>query len=440
LRFPITALYKPDMSPKQPSNARSLALRALREVDQGAFASESIDGTLKKHWLPDAERSLFTQLVYGVLRERGFLDLVLSRYISKAKTPPALIDLLRLAAYQCLSLDKVPDYAAVNEAVELAKAKYGPGASRLANAVLRSLLREKEEVIDKLSGARRSSYPDWMLRRWRRRYSEAQIESLFDYFSAPAPVWARVNLTKASTEDFIREAALSTETPSPEPMLDLTPCERSQWLEWMNAGSISIQDRHSYQVAAALKPMKGEKILDACAGHGGKSSALAEAAPEIDLYVHDPSEERIRALAGNFARLGLRPPRFLKNLDAAVAQSLIFDAILIDAPCSGMGTLGRKPEIRWRLKPADLGRMGLGQRAILKQWTPFLKAGGRAVYAVCSLEPEEGKETIAAFLAEHSDFALEDERELVPEPGAGDGFYLAILRKNTSGPSLASGK
>ncbi|HKX12446.1 MAG TPA: transcription antitermination factor NusB, partial [bacterium] len=125
------------MPSKQPSSARNLAHRTLREVSQGGFASDSIDQILRQYPLAEAERGLFTQLVYGVLRERSFLDLVLARYVSKAKTPEALLDLLRLAAYQCLSLDKIPDYAAVNEAVELAKLKYGPGAGRLVNAVLR---------------------------------------------------------------------------------------------------------------------------------------------------------------------------------------------------------------------------------------------------------------------------------------------------------------
>ncbi len=407
------------MPAKQPSSARSLALRTLREVAQGGFASDAIDQILRKHPLVEAERGLFTQLVYGVLRERGFLDQVLARYVSKASTPEALLDLLRLAAYQCLSLDKVPDYAAVNEAVELAKLKYGPGAGRLVNAVLRRLLREQAEFGVKLAAARLESYPEWMLRRWRKRYPKEKLQRMLEYFAAPAPLWARVNPLKSS----------EAEGPFGESLVDLGGYERDLWLKWMEAGRISIQDRHSYQVARAVEPKSGEIILDACAGHGGKSSALAEAAPDAVLYVHEPSQERLRQLAENFNRLGLSQPELVSSSQSAADRGLTFDAILIDAPCSGMGTLGRKPEIRWRLKPADLGRLAAKQRTILEEWMPYLKVEGRIIYAVCSLEPEEGCENVAAFLTAHSCFRLEEERELFPESGAGDGFYVARLAR-----------
>ncbi|HKY64449.1 MAG TPA: transcription antitermination factor NusB [bacterium] len=403
------------MPRKQPYNARSLALRSLREVAQGAFAAEAIDHALREHPLAEADRGLLTQLVYGVLRERAFLDQVLSRYVSKAKTPEALLDLLRLGAYQCLSLEKVPDYAAVHEAVELAKLKHGSGAGRMANAVLRSLLREQTEIRAKLFDGRIESYPEWMLRRWRKRYPPERLKRMLEYFAAPAPLWARVNPRKA-------EAAGAA-------MIELGNRERSSWWQEMEAGNISIQDPHSYEVAMAVAPKDGEKILDACAGHGGKSSALAEIAPGMELYVHEPSPERIAQLGENFARLGIHQPTILSGPQAAADQELVFDAILVDAPCSGMGTLGRKPEIRWRLKPADLGRLAQKQRVILEGWIPRLGPAGRLIYAVCSLEPEEGRDNVATFLAGHPELRLEEERELFPEPGAGDGFYLARLAR-----------
>jgi 16S rRNA (cytosine967-C5)-methyltransferase len=416
------------MPSKQPSSARGLALRTLREVSQGAFASESIDQTLRKSLLAEADRGLFTQLVYGVLRERGYLDQVLARYISKAATPEALLDLLRLAAYQCLSLDKVPDYAAVHEAVELAKAKYGPGAGRLVNAVLRGLLRERQEIDTKLGGSRLESYPDWMLRRWRKRYPQAKLQGMLEYFAAPAALWARVNLRKTTHDALLGESVGIESAKSDDALIDLGGHDRSIWLKWMEAGLISIQDRHSYRVAMAVEPHSGDSILDACAGHGGKSSAMIEAVPDCHLFVHDPSEERILQLKENFARLGHDQPAVITGSAAAMSKGLRFDAILIDAPCSGMGTLGRKPEIRWRLKPEDLKRLALKQRAILDEWSPLLKPGGRLVYAVCSLEPEEGRENIAHFLTEHPELRLGEEWELFPAPDAGDGFYVARLQ------------
>ena len=406
------------MAAKQASNARTLALRALREVAQGSFASETIDQALRQRALPETERGLFTQLVYGVLRERAFLDRVLARYVSKAKTPEALLDLLRLAAYQCLSLDKVPDYAAVNEAVELAKKKYGPGAGRLVNAVLRSLLRDREELSAQGNGGRLESYPDWMLKRWRQRIPEEKLRSMLEYFAAPASLFARTNPGKISA---------APEFQGSDTWLDLGHHPRERWLQWMERGQISIQDRHSHDVAMAVDPKVGERILDACAGHGGKSSALAEACPGAELHVHEPSTERLAELGKNFARLGLAAPTVLSSPLEAIDRGLTFDAILIDAPCSGMGTLGRKPEIRWRLKPADLPRLAAKQRSIVEEWLPSLKSEGRILYAVCSLEPEEGRDNISALLHAHPELRLEWERELWPRSGAGDGFYLASL-------------
>ncbi|HKX12843.1 MAG TPA: RsmB/NOP family class I SAM-dependent RNA methyltransferase, partial [bacterium] len=281
------------------------------------------------------------------------------------------------------------------------------------------LLREQTEIAAKLADGRLEAYPEWMLRRWRKRYPKDKLRGMLEYFAAPAPLWARINQLKPAEAD----------GPPGGNLIELGSYDRGQWLKWMESGRISIQDRHSYQVALSIEPMKGEQILDACAGHGGKSSAMVEAAPGCKLFVHDVSKERLLQLGQNFSRLGLPQPETLTDLRGAVDRGLTFDAILIDAPCSGMGTLGRKPEIRWRLKPADLGRLAAKQRAILEEWLPLLKVGGRAIYAVCSLEPEEGRENLAAFLAEHSAFHLEEERELFPGPGAGDGFYVARLAR-----------
>lgn len=419
------------MVAKQASTARTLALRALRDIAQGAFASEAIDQVLKKQDLQESDRGLFTQLVYGVLRERGFLDQVLGRYVSKAKTPEALLDLLRLAAYQCLSLDKVPDYAAVNEAVELAKKKYGPGAGRLVNAVLRRLLREPADKAEARVQEKLESYPGWMLRRWRKSHPKLRLQEMLEYFAAPAPLWAWVNSRKArAIEEF----------PNSETWIDLGSQRRETWLKWIREGAISIQDKHSHEVALAVGAKAGERILDACAGHGGKSSVIAMSAPTAELYIHEPSKDRQEELRENFSRLGLSIPASLRDPLEPLDRELSFDAILIDAPCSGMGTLGRKPEIRWRLKPSDIERLAMKQRDILEEWIPSLKEGGRLVYAVCSLEPEEGRENIAALLEAHPELSLEEERELWAKPGEGDGFYLARLRKISSRPSLASGK
>lgn len=414
------------MARKSASNARGIALQVVREVLGGrSFASERLDDLLERSRLSEVDRGLCTQLVYGVLREKAYLDQVLSHYVSAAKTPPGLQNLLRLGAYQALSLNKVPDYALVNESVELAKVQFGVTPSRMVNAVLRKILGDREKHLQS-KGDPKGFFPEWMLRRWRQRYSEAAVDSLIQYFNAIPPLGLRINPTRADVSTVVSELS---ESGAPIELLPGTPVlrfgtlDRKTLLPWLQKGALSIQDPHSYRVAATVAPQSGEKGLDACAGHGGKSSALQEACPNIELWVHEPSAKRLEALRENFNRLGLKQPRIVSSPSATQDT---YDWILIDAPCSGMGTLGRKPEIRWRIRPEDLPRLAKAQRQILEEWLPRLKVGGRIIYAVCSLEPEEGSSLIHAFAAEHPEIEVLDLKEWFP--GEGDGFFVANLR------------
>lgn len=420
------------MTRKPSPDARALALQILREVLGGrGFASERLDVLLERHRLDSADRGLCTQLVYGVLREKGFLDRVVSEYVSAAKTPSGLRHLLRLAAYQALCLDKVPDHAVVNEGVELAKRLFGAPPARMVNAVLRKLIADRRKHLEgrhNPSGA----FPEWMLERWRRRYPEATFAALTAYFNGIPPVGLRANLQKTDPERVagkLREAGLEAARVSGTPLWTVRTLDRETLTPLLKDGEISIQDPHSYRVAEAVAAAPGETGLDACAGHGGKSAAIVEACPDLELWVHEPASGRLAELRENFRRLGLKAPRVLAS--AAARRNLSFDWILVDAPCSGMGTLGRKPEIRWRLKPKDLDRLAAGQRAILDEWWPRLKPGGRLVYAVCSLEPEEGADLIASFSAGHPEAEVLATREWLPEGDPGDGFFVANLRRRT---------
>ncbi len=422
------------MTRKPAPDARSLALQILREVLGGrGFASERLDALLERHRLGAADRGLCTQLVYGVLREKGFLDRVVSKYVSAAKTPSGLRHLLRLAAYQALCLDKVPDHAVVHESVELAKRLFGAPPARMVNAVLRKVIADRRKHLeDRRDPA--GAFPEWMLERWRRRYPEAILTALLSYFNGIPPVGLRANLQKTDPETVagrLREAGLEAARVSGTPLWTARTLDREALTPLLKDGEISIQDPHSYRVAEAVASAPGETGLDACAGHGGKSAAILEACPDLELWVHEPASGRLAELHKNFRRLGLKAPRVLASASAAARRKLSFDWILVDAPCSGMGTLGRKPEIRWRLKPKDLDRLAAGQRAILEEWWPRLKPGGRLIYAVCSLEPEEGADLIAAFAAAHPEAEVLATREWLPDGDPGDGFFVAGLRRRT---------
>ncbi|MFO1462290.1 MAG: 16S rRNA (cytosine(967)-C(5))-methyltransferase RsmB [bacterium] len=422
------------MASRKTANARSLALQILREVLGGrGFAAERLDFHLNRQILSEADRAFCTQLVYGVLREQGYLDQVLGRYVAVKKTPAGVFLLLRLAAYQGLFLQKVPDYALVNESVALAKSRFGIPPSRLVNAVLRRLLRDREELLAEGSERFAACFPAWLVGRWRGRYGSEGARRLFEYFQAVPPVGIRVNRLRADPEALLREwgeQGVNGVRLGSGPLLSLSAYHREILAPSLAQGRISIQDPHSFRVAEAVAAQPEERGLDACAGHGGKSSAIAESVGDrLELWAHEPNPRRRAELQENFRRLGLKEPSLLASPAAAKQQGLSFDWILVDAPCSGLGTLGRKPEIRWRVREDDLPDLARQQGQILREWWPFLKPGGRLVYAVCSLEPEEGEQVLADLLKTESELRLEQAREWSPLDSPGDGFFVANLRR-----------
>jgi 16S rRNA (cytosine967-C5)-methyltransferase len=199
-------------------------------------------------------------------------------------------------------------------------------------------------------------------------------------------------------------------------------------------GLITLQDLSSYQVTQAVQAKPDEIGLDACSGHGGKSSAIAEqmgvgSQDFIPLYVHDISSTHLADLEQNFRRLGLWSPKILENSQQAKDEGLSFDWILVDAPCSGMGTLGRKPEIRWRMKENFFKRYQDNQLKILSEWVPFLKPQGRLIYAVCSLEPEEGRDVVNGLLREYPDLCEDFSKQNLPFESPQDGFFVSKIVK-----------
>lgn len=434
------------------SNPRQLVLTILNKVlFQGKFLVVELDLCLKKNPIEAKDRGLLTQLVYGVVREKGYLDYVLSSYISLKKTPNRLKNLLRLGAYQILCLDKVPDHAAVFETVEMAKIEMGSALGKLVNAVLRriqkersSLAQDRQRIQEDLKpnqetpreAAREKhwvlSFPPWLLERWLKRFNSAQVVDLARYFNHPAPVYLRVHPNRANISalenKFRGNSNGSLRVPN-APFLKLNGHPQNLG-SFINEGKVSLQDLGSYRVIEVLKPQIAETGLDACSGHGGKASAIVEMTGKADkLFVYDVVKEKLKELKDNFSRLGLSEPNFLKGARSAQVKKLSFDWILIDAPCSGLGTVGRKPEIRWRIKATELRRLNKMQQKILNQWAPFVKPGGRLVYAVCSFEPEESSEVLQAFLNKHPEFREDFSQTYFPFEHSHDGFFVARLLK-----------
>ncbi|HSR23199.1 MAG TPA: 16S rRNA (cytosine(967)-C(5))-methyltransferase RsmB [Candidatus Eisenbacteria bacterium] len=447
--------------PTKPTDPRRLAFDILERVQGGGYADRTLDATLQRHpRLDPRDRALITELVYGVLRQQGRLDYALAAFCKQplAKLESRVLLLLRLGAYQLLCLDRIPASAAVDTTVQLARQLQLERATGFVNGVLRGLgrgaaaLTWPDAAHQPLAHLQHAlSLPQWLARRWLAelgtdgalRLAAAQLE--------PAPLTLRVNTLKLDRDRFLAALAAAGHRAEPtrfapdgvvirERAPGTLPGDREGWYQ--------VQDEASMLIAPLLAPQPGEALLDVCAAPGGKTTHLAAltgnraAITALDLH-----PQRVRLVEQGAARLGCGgitartwdvtlPPPFLAP-DS-------FDGVLVDAPCSGLGVLHRNPEARWRLQPADLTVLAERQAMILHQAAALVKPGGRLVYAVCTLTPEETDRQVAAFLARHPEFRLQpltgvvpaDWRELLDAHGClrswpghleVDGFFAARL-------------
>jgi 16S rRNA (cytosine967-C5)-methyltransferase len=418
------------------SKARKIAFETLRRVEaEGAYASDVLHTELGPSIKPE-DAALATEIAMGVLRWRGLLDFLLERQMKK---PVARLDLavalaLRIGLYQLRFLQRIPARAAVNESVELVKSARKTSATSLVNAVLRKSAAEASApaaqfLQPELPTAERlsilHSHPRWMVERWLERWGEPRTIALLEANNrAPRlsgavrdpeqreTILAELNSAGLKVEDGrLLRAAFAVSGGSPA----ATAAFR--------AGRISIQDEASQAVALLLDVHQGDRVLDLCAAPGGKTMQLARAAgPRGIVVAADLHPHRLRAMQAQLKRIGLGNVQ-LANLDATkkLPFSPSFDRILVDAPCSGTGTLARHPEIRWRLRPEQLPELHRLQVNILSKALASVAAGGTLVYSTCSLEPEENDEVIEQILRE----AASVRRVATSHAAAVLGNYLA---------------
>lgn len=422
------------------SPAREHALAVLLAVGRGRTSLADALALPGREPLPERERDLLHELVLGTLRRRGALDHALERHARRPldEVTPGVLAALRLGAYQLL-FTRVKPHAAVSEAVELARS-VEPRAAGFANAVLRGLQRagaapEPDPALDPLAWLTTAgSLPAWLAERWLRHAGQDAAIARARAFLEPPPTHFRVHPKVADAAAVLHGAgvvATQTEVPG---ALELASGRLAPLTE---GGVVYVQDAGS-QLVAHLAAVEG-RILDACAAPGGKALLLSDLGARV--VAAEASPRRLRTLARLRERWGAR------ELDVVGADGRrppfrsTFDAVLVDAPCSGTGTLGRKPDVRWRLAPEDVPRHASRQRELLASLSLLVRPGGLLVYATCSLEPEEGEEVVAAFLRSSAAF-LPDElpRWAAPfrdgdyvrkDPArhGGDGFFAARLRR-----------
>jgi 16S rRNA (cytosine967-C5)-methyltransferase len=447
--------------------ARRAAYLALRAVTSARADLPDAVARARGRLADSRDQTLAANVVAGTLRWMGALDAVIEAFGHRpvSRLDPEVLDVLRLGAFQLLHLDRVPPRAVVDDSVELVREQRKGSAAGFVNAVLRRIDRERDRLpvparpasgsgpaaLDYLSVT--LSHPRWLAdRRLRTVGFEAAIAwALFD--NAPAPVTLRVNTLK--TTPAALAAALAEHGVIVEPARfapDGLEVVSGQPIATplFETGLFFVQDEASQLVALAAGARPGERVLDACAAPGGKTVAMAAAMGDRGLVVAgDLRGRRVGLLGETVARSGARSVRLVR-LDAGEPPfGAAFDLVLLDAPCSGLGTIRRDPEIRWRRTPADLASLAARQLALLGAATDAVRPGGRLLYATCSSEPEENEEVVAALLERRTDVVVEpiwfahrggaDAAPLVtaegflrtrPDLHGLEGFFAARLRRS----------
>lgn len=443
-------------------NVRKQAVDILVRIElDKAYADILLDQALGKGSIPDKDRSLLTEIVYGTLRWRGRIDSHLKQLTRRSfeETDPFIKNLLRITLYQISFLDRIPEYAALNEAVNLAKMHSGSRAGGFVNGVFRNLIRMSRTVVPPdpdscgvTALADYWSHPEWLINEWIDYLGRAHVAPLLAANNRQAPRVLRVNVSRTDRETLLGtfkahgiDAIPTKWSPHGIVVHSQVPIER---LSGYHEGFFQVQGEASQLVTYLLDPHPGETILDACAAPGGKTTHIAERMNDKgQVTATDRSAKGIAKIDENAVRLGLKSIRTIHadmTKPVAAAQESTYDRILVDAPCSGLGTLRSHPEIKWNRGITDVVRLGELQRKILAQAASYLKPEGVLVYSTCTLTAEENEKVVAEFLAYHRDFALDpaenylpEQKELInghyfmalPHKHDTDGFFAARLRR-----------
>jgi 16S rRNA (cytosine967-C5)-methyltransferase len=422
------------------SQARYEALHILVRVERDrAFADIALEHALERARLDPRDAALCTEIVFGTLRWRRHLDWRLTPHLNRplAKLDPWVRALLRLTAYQLIFLDRVPRWAAVDEAVSVARLKSRvPGPAEFVNAVLRSLTREpgppRPPALPVEAAGVRWSFPDWMAARWIARYGMEEAERLMAALDERPPVTIRANTLRITREDLaarLRDEELAETDPTALAPEGLT-VRRGTVGRWaaFTAGLCTIQDEASMLVARLLDPQPGELVADTCAAPGTKTTHLAQLmANRGRIVAMDPNAARLRLLTQAAARLGVEIVEAHAGGVATVSGRWKgrCDRVLVDAPCSNLGVLRRNPDVKWNREEADLGRLAGKQRGILSAAALLVRPGGRLVYATCSLEPDENDLIVRAFLDSQPGWRVDPPAEFPVAPD-GSGFVRCL--------------
>lgn len=447
------------MTPASSKNARETALRILVSCrTNGAWADAALKAQISRDSLSGPDAALCSRIVYGVTQNRMLLDFYIGAYCSQKPDhlQPPLLDILRMGAYQILFLDKVPDSAAVNTSVELAKLFKRGQASGLVNAVLRKISQNKNDLpaIPDRDTERylsiRFSHPKWLVKRLLALLGREETEAFLAADNGVAPLTVQVNPLKTDAEALAAQLAASGVTARPHGWvpgcLELSGTGDLTELSPFREGKLLVQDPAARLVSLIAGVEPGQRVLDVCAAPGGKSFSAAFAMEDRgNILACDLHENKLKRIRDGAQRLGL------SCIETAAADGRIsraewvgaFDVVLVDAPCSGLGIIRKKPDARYK-KADSLFTLPVVQAAILDNAAGYVRPGGTLVYSTCTILPEENQQVTDAFLAEHPDFSRETfslpepvgetdgQVTLWPQRHGTDGFYICRMRRKIS--------
>ena len=437
-------------------NVRDAALSILMEInDNQAYSNLLLHRTIEKYGIEAKDRGLLTELTYGTLQQRMTLDYYLEPFL-RGKLDRWVRELLRLSVYQIVYLTKIPPHAVVHEAVEIAKRRGHKRIAPTVNGILRNILRQGVRSLDELDDGTlktsiETSHPEWLIKRWSDQLGLEEASFMAYENNNPPAMTLRVNTAKTTVD----EAIASLEAEGIEvrrgevvPTCIISVSGNPSGTETFKKGLITIQDESSMLPVLALNVSAGMKVLDMCAAPGGKTTHIAELMNDDgEVYAHDVHEHKLALIESNAGRLGLTSIQ-TKSGDSRQLRDLyapaFFDRILVDAPCSGLGVIRRKPEIKYNKTEEDFKNLSNLQVELLHTASELIKPDGVIVYSTCTVETTENTGVVERFLAEHPDMIKvpleqltsydklvfkDDMLQVLPQHFGGDGFFVSAFKK-----------
>ncbi|WP_019242360.1 MULTISPECIES: 16S rRNA (cytosine(967)-C(5))-methyltransferase RsmB [Bacillus] len=447
------------MSKNKSKGVRELALDLILSVEKNqAYSNLLLNKVINKNQLSAADSRLLTEITYGTIQRKLTLDYFLQPFVkNNAKMDDWVRILLRLSVYQMHYLDKIPDHAILFEAVEIAKKRGHKGISSMVNGVLRNIQRKGLPSFELINNDEErisveTSHPLWLVERWIKQYGVQKTKEMCESNLYAPHQTARINVAKITREkvmEKLEEEGFSVKVSEAIPEGIVCLQGNLAHSQAFKDGLLSIQDESSILVAHALGVNEKDRILDCCAAPGGKTTSIAERLPQGSVVALDLHDHKVKLIEQQAKRLGLAniaTRAFDARKSSELFEEQTFDKILVDAPCSGLGVMRRKPDVKYTKSEADIERLAAIQKDILNATAPLLKAGGTLVYSTCTVDQEENDEVVKSFLLDHPEFVKDNEfknrlpekvrpfikenaLQLFPQDIESDGFFIACFRK-----------